>query len=113
MDRWTIEPVGDHRVVARIDGELDVTNGPDLVDFLAKIMNVWEGTVEVDLSGVSFIDSSGLHTLIAGHQLLVERGTALTIVNPSDCVRRLLELTGCTQVFRVVHGETQLLDSHG
>ena len=105
MDRWTIE-AADHRVVARIDGDLDLGNGRDLVDFLVRLSALSECPVEVDLSGVDFIDSSGLQALLTVHRLLLERDSALAIVNPSPCTRRLLELTGCTELFRIVHGET-------
>ena len=50
MDRWTIE-AADQRVVARIDGDLDLGNGRDLVDFLVRLSAVSECPVEVDLSG--------------------------------------------------------------
>lgn len=108
MDRWTIGPVSEHRVVARIDGDLDLANGRDLVDYLVRVIASSGCSVEVDLSGVEFIDSSGLQALINGHRLLLQRGSALTIVNPSACTRRLLELTGCTQIFRIVHREMEL-----
>ncbi len=105
MDQWTIE-AADQRVVARIDGDLDLGNGRDLVDFLVGLGAVSECAVEVDLSGVDFIDSSGLQALLTARRLLLERDSTLSVVNPSPCARRLLELTGCTELFRVVHGET-------
>ena len=101
MDRWTIELVVDH-VVARVDGDLDLTNSRHLVDFLGRLSTLAEYPVEVDLSGVEFIDSSGLHALLTAHRLLLERDNTLTIVNPSPCARRLLELTGCTEIFSIV-----------
>lgn len=107
MDRWTIE-AADHRVVARIDGDLDLGNARDLVDFLVRLSALSDCPVEVDLSGVHFIDSSGLHALLTAHRLLLERDSALAIVNPSPCARRLLDLTGCTQIFRVVHRANEL-----
>ena len=107
MDRWTIELVGDHRVVARIDGDLDLGNGRDLVHYLVRLIALSECPVEVDLSGVKFIDSCGLQALLTVHRFLLERDSALAIVNPSPCARRLLELTGCTQIFRVVDREME------
>ena len=106
MDRWTIEAV-DHRVVARIDGDLDLGTERDLVDFLVSLSAASECPVEVDLSGVDFIDSSGLKALLTARRLLLERDSTLSLVNPSPCARRLLDLTGCTELFRVVHTETE------
>ena len=107
MDRWTIE-AADQRVVARIDGDLDLGNGRDLVDFLVRLSALSECPVEVDLSGVNFIDSSGLQALLTVHRLLIERNSDLAIVNPSHCARRLLDLTGCTQIFSVVDREVEV-----
>ena len=107
MDTWTIEAV-DHRVVARIEGEIDLRNGRDLVDFLARLGDVADCPVEVDLSGVDFIDSSGLKALLDVRWRLLERGSSLTLVNPSDSAQRLLDLTGCTQIFTVIHRETEV-----
>ena len=107
MDRWTIELVVDH-VVARVDGDLDLTNSRHLVDFLGRLSALSEYPVEVDLSGVDFIDSSGLHALLTTRRLLLERDSTLTIVNPSPCARRLLELTGCTEIFTVVDRDVEL-----
>ena len=63
MDRWTIEAAG-HHVVARLDGDLDLKTGRDLADFLATLIDAADCPVEVDLSGVDFIDSSGLQALL-------------------------------------------------
>ena len=64
--------------------------------------------VEVDLSGVDFIDSSGLKALLVVHRQLLERGSSLTLVDPSDSAQRLLDLTGCVQLFTVIHRETEV-----
>jgi anti-anti-sigma factor len=106
LERWTIE-AADHRVVARIDGDLDLGNARDLVDFLVRLNALSESPVEIDLTGVTFIDSSGLQALLTVHHFLLERDSSLTIVNPSPCALRLLELTGCTRIFSVVRREME------
>ena len=106
MDRWTIE-AADERVVACIDGDLDLKTGRDLEHFLATLIDA-DCPVEVDLSGVDFIDSSGLQALLTARRLLLERDSTLTLINPSASAQRLLELTGCDQLFTVVHREMEL-----
>jgi len=56
-------------------------------------------TVAVDMSDVSFIDSSGLRVLIAGYKAANGAGGALTVQAPSDPVTRLLEITGQLERF--------------
>ncbi len=51
MDRWTIE-AADERVVACIDGDLDLKTGRDLEHFFATLIDAADCPVEVDLSGV-------------------------------------------------------------
>jgi anti-sigma B factor antagonist len=55
--------------------------------------------VMVDLSGITFIDSSGLNALLRLRQLVVAGGGALTIGAPADCVRQLFAITGLSEVF--------------
>jgi len=52
----------------------------------------------LDLSGVSFMDSSGLHVLVQQHQRQEEHGAGLYLAAPHARVRRILELTGVDQV---------------
>lgn len=54
------------------------------------------GDVGLDLSGVTFIDSSGLRIIVAAHQALEDAGHRLELHNSSEAVRRLLEITGLT-----------------
>jgi anti-sigma B factor antagonist len=102
MDRWRLVASSDGRVGARIDGEIDLTNGRALVDFLDNLLIEAGQRVEVDLSGVVFIDSYGLQALLNVRRLAEERGAELVLIEPSGLVRRLLGLTGCVNIFTVV-----------
>jgi anti-anti-sigma factor len=51
-------------------------------------------TLLVDLDRVTFLDSSGIRTLLNGHTGAGERGVAFRVVNPTDIVRRVLDITG-------------------
>ena len=50
-------------------------------------------TVVADLSGVDFVDSSGLGTFVAVHQLAEARGSRLVLRSVPDQVQNLLNLT--------------------
>jgi anti-sigma B factor antagonist len=58
-------------------------------------------TVHLDLRGVSFIDSTGINTLVLAHRHCAARGSTLTVVHPSDLVRRVLAYTGAESVLHV------------
>ena len=59
-------------------------------------------TTLLDLSGVSFIDASGLHVLLDGAQWVDADKWALFIVRPSAAVLRLLEVSGTFEMLPVV-----------
>jgi anti-anti-sigma factor len=51
------------------------------------------------MQGVSFIDSSGLRTLIQARQMFPDDPAALTLRKPQPSTTRLLELTGLADYF--------------
>jgi anti-anti-sigma factor len=71
-------------------GELDIASAPELVSFFARDGFGDAETVLVDLSGVTFIDASGLHALVKAHADLQGR---LRIV-PSERCLRVAEMAG-------------------
>ena len=77
-----------------LSGELDVAGVPEV---RARLLAMLED-VELDCSGLTFIDASGVRLLAAAHRDCAARGAMLTIVDPSRCVVRLLALTGLDSV---------------
>ena len=73
-------------------GELDAATTPDLETAINDAAA--SAGIELDLEGVSFIDSSGLRTLVMARQSADERERTFTITASSKAVDRLLELTG-------------------
>lgn len=71
-------------------GEVDAHTAPTLAAAIKRAGT----TVALDLSGIEFVDSSGLRVLIDEHQRLADAGGALTIVAPSEAVSRLFEISG-------------------
>lgn len=80
----------------RVSGEIDAHS----VSVVDAALGDADPTSEValDLSGVTFIDSSGLRSLVAAHKRAAEAGGGLVLVDPSEPVLRLLSLTGLDQV---------------
>jgi anti-anti-sigma factor len=76
--------------VLEVRGELDHASVPVLVALLDPVT-----TVRLDLSGVTFMDSTGLHALVDQQARLGER---FRIVAIAPVVRRLFELTSLTSL---------------
>jgi anti-anti-sigma factor len=85
---------GDVLVVAAC-GELDLTTSPRLVEAFASTNGHKE--LVCDLTAVSFIDSTGIHALLALQRSEPDR---FVLSGTSACVERLLEMTGTANVFR-------------
>ena len=93
----TVPSVGHATVDPR--GELDLFTAPRLQEALLEGIEHGARRVVVDLSAVTFIDSTALGVLIGvGKRLLRARGS-LGIICPQGGVRRLLELTSLDSVF--------------
>ncbi len=90
----TVSPSEVHCVAA---GEIDPTTGPRLEGELrTALFGSSAPTCVLDLSEVTFIDSSGLRVLIDLHKAMRERDGLLLLRKPSPTVTRLLEITNLT-----------------
>jgi anti-sigma B factor antagonist len=85
----------------RLRGELDMSTAPLLRDLLVRVAS--EGTTQVtlDLAGLAFIDSTGLSVLITGLKRLRQQGGDMTLRSPTAGTRKVLEITGLTEVFAI------------
>ena len=87
--------------VVEVAGEVELHNAELLRDELLRAGNGEHPCVVVDLSRVSFIDSTGVGVLVGAFKRVREIGT-LSVVCPQRNVRRIFEITGLTKVF-VLH----------
>jgi anti-anti-sigma factor len=88
----------DAPAVMHLAGELDSLAATQLAQSLESLDARAPGLV-LDMSDVSFIDSSGLRTLIQARQMFPDDPRALTLRNPQSSTTRLLELTGLADYF--------------
>src|SRR5690349_7650978 len=87
----------DGRVVVHVSGELDLTSCGPLTERLSAIAPT-PRTV-LDLSEVSFIDSTGLRALWLFQQTCRRDGGRLFLKSPSPAVWRVLDVAGLTSAF--------------
>jgi anti-sigma B factor antagonist len=89
------ELVSSERVLV-LEGELDVATVAQLDDALANAVANTSGTLTVDASRISFLDSVGLRSILNVTAALSDIGRAVAIVCSPGPVRRLIELTALT-----------------
>ncbi|GAA3197145.1 STAS domain-containing protein [Dactylosporangium siamense] len=85
--------------VVRADGELDVSTAPQLRQTITSALDDAGDKVIVDLSAVTFMDSTTLGVLIGAHNRVRESGGFLGLVCPDDKIRRVFRITGLDNVF--------------
>jgi anti-sigma B factor antagonist len=77
--------------VFTLSGELDVTTADGLAD---RLTGPPGALVVLDLSGLTFMDSSGIGAIHAARRLTIKNGGTLVVSRPSAQVHRVLEITG-------------------
>ena len=82
-------------------GELDIATAPELERALCDGETGAE-VVIVDLRDVGFIDSSGLHVIVAAHERIRRAGRRLLVVPGSAAVRRLFAVSGLDHELELV-----------
>jgi anti-sigma B factor antagonist len=83
-------------------GEIDVASAPGFHASLFDLIGQEPDMVIVDMSGVTFIDSTGLGVLVAAEKQMRDGGHQLRLVVTQPQITRLLELTGLDKVFTVL-----------
>lgn len=84
-----------------LTGELDLETAPQLAEEVE--LAVWStvGAFVLDLSGLTFLDSSGLHALLRARAYLAREDRALVLVCPAGPARRVLDLASVLDTFVV------------
>jgi anti-sigma B factor antagonist len=88
--------------VLAVRGEIDVASAPEFHASLSDLIGQGPEVIMVDLSEVSFIDSTGLGVLVGAEKEMRQAGQDLRLVVTQPQITRLLELTGLDEVFTVV-----------
>jgi anti-sigma B factor antagonist len=86
------ESTADGRRVIALCGELDLSTAPQLKERLAGNVATF-----LDLSDLSFIDSTGIHVVATTAQRAQSEGWEFTVRNPQPGVLRVFKLVGLDQ----------------
>ena len=88
------------KLVVTLSGDVDLESSPEarrvLLDAVAR-----DAAVVVDLSGVDYLDSSGVASLVEAFQQARKRQTDFGLVCVAESTRRVLELARLDRVFRI------------
>ena len=96
----SVDQLGNDTIV-RPSGRINVDSSPDLRDCLSAIMSTepLPRAITVNLAGVSYIETSGIATLIEALRIARHRQMTFCLLGLSGSVLRLFEVTGALSLF--------------
>jgi anti-sigma B factor antagonist len=103
--------------VIEVEGQVDLYSAPEFKQRTARVIGDGAKCVLIDLSRVTFMDSTGLGVLVGAlKRLRAARADMLLVVTDYD-IERLFELTGLDGSFRIFRSRDDALEqlalSHG
>lgn len=87
--------------VLPLEGEIDLHVSPTISDSLRNLVAKKPKQLLVDLSKVTYIDSSGLAVLIEGMQNVAHYGGKFALFGLQESVRPIFQIARLDQVFRI------------
>jgi anti-anti-sigma factor len=95
-------------------GELDVAGTPELDDAVAAVVEEpgVRGVV-IDLSGLEFLDSSGLRAIVLAHRHVEDCGLRFALVRGGEPVHRVFDITRMTDRLPWVASPGELIPDSG
>jgi anti-sigma B factor antagonist len=94
-------PQKDRPNVLPLEGEIDLHVSPEVAQALHAMIAKKPKRVVVDLTKVTYLDSSGLAVLIDGMQKVQEYGGQFALAGVQESVQHILEIARLDQVFRI------------
>ncbi|MDZ5474575.1 anti-sigma factor antagonist [Bacillus sp. 31A1R] len=91
----------DHSVEAKVSGEIDVYTAPKVRETLFPISEREGITLRVDLTDVSYMDSTGLGVFVGIFKNIRAHNGTFQLRGLSDRLKRLFEITGLADIIDI------------
>jgi anti-sigma B factor antagonist len=92
---------GSDRYVITVSGEVDLASSPDLDTAIIAAIDSGSSSLVIDLTDVSFMDSSGLGVIVRGLKRCREADKDLDLVITNERVLKVFGITGLDQVIPI------------
>jgi len=90
------------RALVRLIGELDVAVAPHAARAIARAERLRPSILELDLSALAFMDSTGLRLMLSARGRALEAGRRLLMRRGPSAVQRVFEVTALESLFEFV-----------
>jgi anti-sigma B factor antagonist len=95
-----------------IDGNIDMSNSPEVRKALPRdIRDKSVSRVILNLTGVAYMDSSGVASLVEGLKASRDQGSRFILVGLSDSAREVLKISRLLKLFEIYDTEDQAIAS--
>ena len=102
----------DENVVAVLTGEVDMSNAATVRQEIAESVTPDDDALIIDMSGLSFIDSAGLHAMIELGTVLDERRQQLMLcLPPGSTIRRAIDIIGLPHAVSVYPDRSEAMEA--
>lgn len=88
-------------IVCSINGDIDINSSPDVRKTFTELTQDKEKKIVVNLKDVSYVDSSGLATLVEALKKTKNYGGKIKLSNLTDKVKGLFEITKLEKIFDI------------
>ena len=91
------------KLIVSLDGEIDHHSAAEIREWLDKMIAVSRPKVMVlELSGIDFMDSSGLGLVLGRYRRLNEMGSQMVIKNPGARTEKILAMAGVDKLIKII-----------
>lgn len=98
---------GDRETILTVTGEIDVYTAPQLKEKLFAVCSQEQWKVVVDLSGVTYMDSTGLGVFIGAYKSCQSTRSTLHLIGLKPRVARLFNITGVDELITIENAHMQ------
>jgi anti-sigma B factor antagonist len=96
--------------ILKINGDVDLYSSPQLRKQILALANKKNCRILIDFLDVTYMDSSGVATLVEALQLTKKNGGKLRLFNLGQPIRDVFELSRLDRVFEIYDDEGQALE---
>ena len=101
----------DNATIVDVSGNIDMSNSPEVRKALLRELREKGVRVALNLTGVGYIDSSGVASLVEGLKASRESGSRFILFGLNDAAREVLKISRLLKLFEVYDNEAQAIAS--
>jgi len=89
--------------------ELDIENQSKFVETINSLFESGQINILIDMTNISYLDSSGLWALFEGHKKANQKNGHMVLVNPAKDVKRVLDITKMSSKMDIFNNDEEAL----